>query len=274
MKRLFGVCVASSVALAASTFSCGKPTDTQADAGAPEEIILVNVSGTVSLHPAAVDYYAQKKITALPTVEGLKLTIEEPFLAFTKSKDAVLATVPKLAADGKFAVEKVSTKPIVLGLIAVLNDERPVGTTAGSKAFVTSASALYEGKPSSDVANTRAYAVPLDFMNALSTAAGFAADNTLEKQGFILGIVQDKDGKAVADVAVASADVNLTADKILYFKSDFSAKQETKTSANGIFVVAGKNAPSNFTVTGKSEFGQHKAGSSEGSTFLLIFKSK
>ncbi|MFN7131960.1 MAG: hypothetical protein ACK4N5_07750, partial [Myxococcales bacterium] len=155
-----------------------------------------------------------------------------------------------LPASGEFQVKQVPTGPIVLGLIAVVLDERgdaPQGadggtpdagtqpTDAGTQAadageepdagtgddagtgggaepfggagfreFINSASVVYDGKPQQNVTGVRAWATPVDFMRHLSRVMGLPADNDLEKQGFILGLVVDAAGNPVADVSIAA----------------------------------------------------------------------
>ena len=267
MKRILGVCI---FALSLTAMGCGKPATT-ADAGTddPSADLKIKVSGAVLVHPRAVDYL--KSLTPpkdAPSVADQTFKIQEPFLAFTKSPDAVLATIEKVPADGKYSVADVPTKPIVLGLIGTLSDAR----TGAAKLFAGCASPLFEGKPTADLADTKTYALPVSFIAKLTTATGGdPAVSDLEKQGAILGQVVDATGKPVADLVVAAP--GKTPDQIKYIKADYSGVQD-KTSANGLFVIPGKNDPVNFTVSGHEEYGTHKAGSSEGSIFNLTFKSK
>ncbi|MFN7131961.1 MAG: hypothetical protein ACK4N5_07755, partial [Myxococcales bacterium] len=87
MRRLLALTLLATVTAAIALGACSSREDENRpppDGDGDDTVTHVDVSGTAELHPLARAWYAAQGVTALPAVEGEKLAIDEPFLAFTR----------------------------------------------------------------------------------------------------------------------------------------------------------------------------------------------
>ncbi len=297
-------------ALAASCSSPSTTTDAGSDAGNVYVAPIINVSGTVTLHPTLVNWYQGQTFPA-PSVTGRQLIAQEPLLAIEKNPGANLATIDSLPGDGgtctasrcTFTFTQINTAKIVLGLIALLRDGWPVylpgadgGVDGGSgdastaaadggsvipagyAQFPDSVTTLVQGKPQADITGAKVYAFTYDFVAYLDGIMNLSGAQELVTQGFIFGLVVDANGNPVSGATIHDVSGQVPDSQITYFNDALTAVSSTQaTSANGVFVIANAGAsgtPPNFEVlqggTPNSAYPKHLGGSQAGSVFQLV----
>lgn len=247
---------------------------------------VVQVSGTASMFPNAVTYLSDAGLP-VPDVAGLTLSIEEPLSAALKDPNAVFGSVV-LPADGRFAVDGVDTSKVNVGLAGAIRDERDAGTPA----VVPSATAVFdvqlaEGKPETDLAGAKAYALPAGYHDKLTelvtpgriqalNATSSGVDSLIEA-GFVLGKVVDAQGNPVAGAVIETDPAALAQTSLFYPDVALATLNQTATDADGLFLFVNSLDPENadkpitFTLTVKDrpEYLRRSAASWKDSALIL-----
>lgn len=223
---------------------CGSE-EQSADPVQPEEVspedLLITVSGQVELFPEAAQYLAAQG-EPLPSLEGLAVRIEEPLRVAVNDPDAPLAT-GSLAESSTFRVSDVPVRNIALSLSA------GVGEASGNGGLMRSSTVLFDTaltqtRPRRDLVETRAYAVPLRYVDALTQAVGSSQVlslsggtlSHLRETGFVLGRVVDAEGKPVSGARVV-VDRPELAGRIFYPSEDATTPAGTfATRSSGLFL--------------------------------------
>lgn len=320
MKRwltFLGLAVA--VAYTATNASCSGPPGGD-DGGTSDGDIeyqdpIVDISGKVTVHPSVKAWY-QTQTRTPPSVEGLKLEAEEPLLASRDDPAATLQTINALPADGTYKFTQVNTRPIVLGLIGVLRDGRPLwgaatdgGTDAGNadagagdagpliippgyRQFVTSLSALAEGKPKVNLTNVPVYGFTWEYEYYLNGLMNFTPDAGLAVQGTLFGLVVDAAGNPLGGMTIKTYANVVAESKFVYFNDAVTAVKpaaDRTTGTNGIFVATDlgvTTAPPQFEVwkgtqnlsctgpTSTNCYPRPLGGTGKGSVFQLVMKPR
>jgi len=198
--------------------------------------LLITVHGRVELLPEAARLLSAQGQPP-PALAGLPLVIEEPLRVGVSDPSATFGT-GTLDEDGGFSISDVPVKDIHLSLAASLTHEG--FARASTIVFDT---AFTGARPRTDVIDTRVWAVPLAFHDALTQAVGPEAlrlhtegrAQTLLQAGFVLGRVVDEAGKPVAGARVR-LDRGELADRLYYPSEDLARLGQEGTSANGLFL--------------------------------------
>lgn len=257
----------------------GSPSksDAGADAGGEPEEIFVDVSGKVFVYPEGEKYLADAGLPAL-SLAGLTLRVEEPFLVATGNEAGIFGSMV-LDETGTFSHAAVSTDDVVLGIAAGVVDTRD----AGISPVIRSATVLYDvvlldKKPTENITQGKAYAVPRPFHDALTAAVGndkiqaltgSAQRTTLFEAGFTLGRIVDASGKPLAGLKVTPIPSSLSAN-IFYPNAELTGTQE-RTSSHGIFLFVhngGDVQTFKYTVADHPEYKQRQAGAVKSSCLV------
>jgi hypothetical protein len=222
---------------------CG-PADADPEEAAPEEVspedLLISVSGQVELLPEAAQYLAARN-EPLPALEGLAVRIEEPLRVALNDPDAPLAT-GSLAPSGTFRLSDVPVRDILLSLSA------GVGDVSGSSGLMRTSTVLFDTaltqtRPRRDLVDTRAYALPLSYVEALTRAVGeervlALSGGTLSRlgeTGFTLGRIVDAAGQPVAGARLVLDRPEL-APRLFYPRTDAAGVMTEATGPSGLFL--------------------------------------
>lgn len=223
---------------------CGSPDEDDGPVS-PEEVspedLLITVSGQVEPFPEAAQYLAASS-EPLPALAGLSVRIEEPLRVAVNDPDAPLAT-GSLDSSGTFRVSDVPVRNIALSLSA------GVGDASGSGGLMRSSTVLFDTaltqtRPRRDLVETRAHALPLRYVDALTQAVGPGQVLTLSggtyshlrETGFVLGRVVDAEGKPVSGARIVLDRPEL-AGQIFYPSADVTTPVGTyATRSSGLFL--------------------------------------
>ena len=223
---------------------CGSSEPDEAEV-APEEVspedLLITVSGQAEPFPEAAQYLAARE-EPLPALAGLSVRIEEPLRVAVNDPDAPLAT-GSLAPSGTFRISDVPVRDILLSLSA------GVGDASGSGGLMRSSTVLFDTaltqtRPRRDLVDTRAYALPLRYVDALTQAVGAGRVDTLSggthsslrETGFVLGRVVDAEGNPVSGARVVLDRPEL-AGQVFYPSADTTTEAGTfATRSSGLFL--------------------------------------
>jgi hypothetical protein len=289
MKRLIPL-----FALALAACSQGSNNNNPDSGGNPDSgnaPPIITVSGTASIHPAALGWMQDAGLTP-PSLAGLTLSVDEPFKVALGDSHGHFGQMT-LDSTGSFSVSGVDTAQVVLGIAAAVRDNRPGvcdgglpvdGGCAGG-AVINAASGVYDvqlqgGIPSSDVDGGKAYAVPLAFHDQLTAAVGAGvissitsgSQSTLLGAGFILGRIVDAQGRPVSGASVELIP-STTASQLFYVADDFRSVNQVATGATGLFVYVhtGSSTVTTFTlkVNNHSEYLGRNAGAVAGNSLVM-----
>ncbi|ATB35216.1 hypothetical protein CYFUS_000628 [Cystobacter fuscus] len=234
--------------------------------------LTITVSGRAELLPEAahlLDAQGQR----LPALDGLTVTLEEPWGMGVNDENAVLGE-GLLGEDHAFSVSDVLVRGIHLSLAARL--EHPGLVRSSTVIFDT---ALARTRPSTDISDTRAWALPEAFEQTLTRSIGEAAirghsdqrAGTLRDAGFVLGRIVDASGEPLAG-AVVVPDREELASRIYYPSPDFQGAPQDGTSTTGLFVyVHSATAPESFllSVKGSEDHGHRNVAVTPGTALVL-----
>ena len=257
--------------LALLPLACGPGVDP--DATGPTQIDPDNptiaVSGRAEVFPEAVNLLSAQGEQS-PALEGLTLTLEEPLGKGVNDANAVLGE------GGGFNVPDVAVKGIHLSLAAHLEHT----------GFVPSSTILFDTvftrtRPTTDLYDTRAWAVPDAFHDALTRAVGESTlrtrtdgrAGTLRDAGFILGRVVDAEGKPREGARVVGENNDVTA-RIYYPSADLHGTTQQATSSTGLFLyVHSAEAPDVFglAVKGEKAYFTRNVGAATGRVLVVTF---
>lgn len=234
--------LASCVLLGLASSGCG--SDSAPDPGfrtedsEPVDVdnLQIRVSGQMRVLPEASRWLAAQGQTE-PSLSGLTVTIEEPLRVAVNDLDATFG-VTTLEDDGTFGVADIPVREVNVGLAAGMSGPGLVRTNT-----VIYDSAFTGSRPRTNLIETRGYALPVSFHDALGAALGEPrlrghTENragTLLAAGFVLGRVVDEDGKPRAGARVVPDRSNL-AERIYYPSLDLSSVNQEGTSEDGLFV--------------------------------------
>ncbi len=262
--------------------ACSGPaprSDAGVDAGSDEIIeVFFNVSGTVAVHPDAVNFLADAGQSL--SLAGLTVRVEEPLRVALEQSDGVFSTAT-MGATGEFSAAQVPSSKVNLGVAVGIRDDAADGGTTGR--VIRSATVIYdvalEGKkPSADLAGAKAWAIPTRFHDALTALVTPARIQALTTQlasdlisaGFILGRVVDSSGNPVAGVTVTPLPASEST-RFFYPTADL-ASTGAATSSNGLFVYV-HNADAvkqfSFTITNHPEYKKRSAGATANACLVV-----
>jgi hypothetical protein len=246
------------------------------DGDVPFEGLVLNVSGTASVLPVAKAWMTDAGL-ALPSLNGLTLRIEEPLMVALDDPDGIFNSTT-LDAGGSFSLGGVAVDRVSLGVAAGILD----GTDAGR--ITRAATVLYDvaikgEKPSTNLDDVKAYALPGPFHDQLTAAVGSAAistrtagqQSTLIGAGFILGQVVNNAGVPQEGVKILPS-LSSHAAGFFYPTADFTGTQSTGTSANGLFVylhTGGEVETFRYTVEGRPDYVERNAGAVKNAAVLV-----
>lgn len=274
-------------ALAVLVAACGTQVqpDATPDAGPVAKLHeLVAVSGTVHFHPLEILWRGGLLGELVgpgpaPSLAGAQIRVEN-------STDALLRRPPlatsTLAGDGAFSFPQVDVVNVSIALVASVKD--PAGKVMESGYGLhryTPGEARPAGFPDKPV-----YVLTVDLEKKLAGAVGISTDD-LELDGFVLGQVVDKEGKAIAGVKVAKMVVGAgglvpkalenTADKhiIDYLNTDLTATVNGQTSASGAFLLFPGASISEYSALKDGvTFQIHLSGARPGTAMSLFIEAK
>lgn len=234
--------------------------------------LRIRISGRAEVLPEA-RRLLESRGQPVPSLEGVPVSIEEPLRVSVNDADARFGT-SSLAADGAFSVDEVAVREVHQSLAA--------GLTAPG--LVRTATVIYDtvftgARPRTDLVDTRAWAVPEAFHDALSAAVGESRlrghtgdkAGTLREAGFVLGRVVDADGRPVAGARV-TPDRGELADRFYYPTTDFSAVGQDGTSADGLFIYVHSGADAEtfrLSVEGADSYTPRNVGAAPGWGLVL-----
>lgn len=234
--------------------------------------LRIRVSGRAEVLPEA-RRLLEARGQPVPSLEGVPVSIEEPLRVSVNDVNASFGT-SSLAADGAFSVDEVAVREVHQSLAA--------GLTAPG--LVRTATVIYDtvftgSRPRTDLVDTRAWALPEAFHDALSAAVGeprlrgHTGDKatTLRDAGFVLGRVVDADGRPVAGARV-TPDRGELADRVYYPTADFSGVGQDGTSAEGLFLYVHSGADAEtfrLSVEGTDRYTPRNVGAAPGWGLVL-----
>ncbi|MBF5046304.1 carboxypeptidase regulatory-like domain-containing protein [Aggregicoccus sp. 17bor-14] len=223
---------------------CGSDGPGASQAGVEEvdsEDLLITVSGQAAVFPEAAQYLRARSID-LPALDGLPVRIEEPLRVAVNDPDAPLAT-GSLATDGAYRVSEVPVRNVLLSLGAGVGDGSFSGNLMHTSTIVFD-TALTQTRPRRDLVDTRAYVLPMRYVQALSylvgepriraLSNGLLAD--LQETGFVLGRVVDAAGMPVAGARISAVDRPDLAGHVFYPSGDAGTLGTEATDASGLFL--------------------------------------
>jgi hypothetical protein len=209
----------------------------------------------------------------VPSLDGVPVSIEEPLRLAVNDVNATFGT-GALTADGAFSVDGVPVREMHQSLAAGLTAPGLVRT-----ATVIYDTAFTRARPRTDLVDTRAWALPESFHDALSAAVGeprllrHTDDKaaTLRDAGFVLGRVVDADGRPVAGARVTPDRAEL-ADRFYYPNADFSGVGQDGTGPDGLFVYVHSGADAEtfrLSVEGADAYTPRNVGAAPGWGLML-----
>jgi hypothetical protein len=234
--------------------------------------LLITVHGRVELLPEAARLLSAQGQPP-PALGGLPLVIEEPLRVGVSDPSATFGA-GTLDEEGGFTISGVPVKDIHLSLAASLSHEG--FARASTLLFDT---AFTGSRPRTDIINTRVWAVPLAFHDALTRALGPEAlrlltegrAQTLLQAGFVLGRVVDESGQPVAGARIQLERGEL-ADRLYYPSEDLSGLSQQGTSAHGLFLYVHSGAEAEtfrVNVHGTERYVWRNAGATPGHGLVL-----
>lgn len=258
--------------------ACGPGLESEASADRSDSTLVdrdhlsITVSGRAELFPEA----ARLQMTRgqpLPSLEGFSLTVEEPLLTGVSDADAVLGR-GDVGTDGTFSVPGVSVKDIHLSLAATLEHDGFVRTS--SVVFDT---VYTRTRPSTDIVEAHAWALPNAFHDALTRAVGESwiraltedRARTLRASGFILGRIVDASGAPVRGARVALDRGDLVG-RVYYPAVDFQSATQDATSDTGLFVYVHSGADTEtfgMSVQGSRDYVLRNVGATAGMALVV-----
>ena len=246
--------------------SCSRGGDTP-DSGLADSGPF-SVSGSVQIFPLAATWMSAHGAAATP-LDALEVRIQDPFVLLREADAGLSPSSVLVAADGVFTFTDVDGW-IVSGVSASVLDSRPAADRdAGgvpARVVIASETILFEGPPQT-VAATVAWALPTQFVTALSVASG----RDLEEHGFLVGQVLDAQGAPVAGVSVSGHDLDPA--RLSYLGADLAPiPGASSTGPSGAFLVAGPLDMMDFSVADRPELGAHKALARPAQGFTLILR--
>ncbi len=234
--------------------------------------LLITVRGRVEFLPEASRLLAEQG-QPLPELGGLPLAIEEPLRVGVEDPGATFAA-GTLAEDGAFSITGIPVKDIHLSLAASLVHEgfAPSSTLVFDTAFTGA-------RPRTDLIDSRVFALPMGFHDALTRAVGEEAlrarttgrARTLLEAGFLLGRVVDASGRPVAGARVR-LDRGELAGRLYYPSEDLASTTQTGTSASGLFLYVHSGADAEtfqLTLHGTEAYAWRNAGAMAGRGLVL-----
>ncbi len=253
------------------------PVEASADAGihfVPDAVI--RVSGTAAVYPNAAVWMTQAG-TAVPSLQGLTLRIEEPLKTALGDDTGVLGTMT-LDDTGAFSMEGVDTARVNLGIAVGIRDDANTGAVIPAATTVWDVQ-LHSAKPEVDLTGTTAWALPKAFHDALTLAVSpvriaqltHGTESALSGAGFILGKVVDAQGNPAGGARVVTGNADLDA-RVFYLDEGISSVTQAGTSANGLFVYVhdgGNMSPLTLSVDGNPDYKTRNGGVAAGSALIM-----
>jgi hypothetical protein len=237
------VALLSTLVLALLSGGCGGG-DPDPGTAQPEEVnpedLLITVSGQLQVLPEAAQYLAARD-EAPPSFNGLAVRIEEPLRVAVNDPDAPLAT-GSLEGGNSFRVSDVPVRNILLSLSAGVGDASGTGGLMRSSTIVFD-TAFTQTRPRRDLVDTRAYALPMRYVDALTSAVGEdrlralsgGQFSRLSETGFVLGRVVDAAGQPVSGARIAIDRPELAAN-LFYPGVEAAAVSAGSTGPSGLFL--------------------------------------
>ena len=227
---------------------CGPGPETDPNAGRGGNTLqegtpfAITVSGRAEVFPEAARLLEARK-QALPPLDGVPVKLEEPLRLGVSDAHAVLAE-GEVAAGGGFSVPDVPTQELHLSLAASLEPADCVRS-----ATIVYDTAFTRTRPTLDIVDARAWALPNVFHDALTRSIGEAfirahtqdRARTLRGAGFVLGRVVDAQGAPLAGARVL-IDRGELGERVYYPTADFQGATRDATHASGLFLYVHSGA--------------------------------
>jgi hypothetical protein len=211
------------------------------------EDLRITVSGKAEAFPEAAQYLSARGLQ-VPTLVALPFRIEEPLRVAVNDPDAPLAT-GRVEDAGNYRLSDIPVRQVLLSLAAGMGDG------SGSDGLMRSSTILYDTaltqtRPRFDLVDTRAFALPMRYVEALSFVLGAprilalteGRTEDLRDAGFILGRVVDAAGQPVAGARVSAQDRPELAERFFYPSGDAGALDTQVTGPSGLFLYVHSGA--------------------------------
>jgi hypothetical protein len=284
-------------------------TTTRRDAGADGPApgtIVVPISGTVAPHPleallaggggASVDGGADGGAALPADFSQLTVAVHNPERVLADPNVAPLqrapldTTAPNCVGGAcAWSFPAVDITGVVLGLLTVVEDQRPAGAHAwaktgngtGTAGFVQAVKA--SPRP---ITNREAFVISKALQNRIAAFVSVATNtpvtgDQLEANGYMLGSIVGPEGTPFSPVAGATVEVPPGAlDRLsIYYPNDAFTATQAATGSTGTFVVVPKTpGMTNITqwtvkppATETRTWGMHTGGTQAGSGLVLLF---
>jgi len=231
-------------------------------------------TGCCPTAPQGKNYiYVKGNVKDITTGQGAKVFTAaiSPMDALTNPQPTPLKSAVSAETTGAFSLDCFDVTDVVLGMVVLTDDETPDGT--GGTYFPTGTGVKGWSTPEEKVCvdNAVVFAVP----NAMVTALKQLPSVDPDKNGFIMGMVMNKNNQPVEGAVVkkaGGADLNT----IYYPSADFSKFDGTSTSANGIFIIPGPYSLADGKLIAEKtgmQFGEAQAASKAGFCYwAMIFE--
>lgn len=302
-------CCILSFALAAA---CGGGSDdgvtpgrndggTNVDAPVAPGAILVPISGTVAPHPleailAGTPASADGGAALSEDFSQLNLAVQNPEKVLADPNATPLQRAPVVTTAANcvsgacaWSFPSIDIKDVVLGLLAVVEDERPTaarvwaktGNGIGTGPFVQGVKMA--PRP---IMNREAFVISKVLQQKIAAFVSVASGtpvtgDQLEQGGYMLGSVVGPEGTPFSPVAGATVSIPAVAlDRMaVYYPNDSFTDKQAATGATGTFVVVpktpGQTNIATWTVVppaGETRtWGIHTGGTQAGSGLVLLF---
>lgn len=293
MKRL-----ALLFALPAFLLGCPGPTPGPTDAGQNDagettdlESLVLKVTGTAEIHPAAVTWAVDAGV-ALPSLVGATARVEEPLrLALNENDQNAIFSSTVLDSSLSYTAEEVPNERVIVGLAVGFVDSADAG-------LYRAASTIYDvtredGKSATNINGKVAYALPQAFVDQLTTAIGSTnvstasdnAGNTVGAAGFAIIRIVDAAGAPVLGAKLTysckTCAKALNGNQFWYLNDQLnaatSADANGTTGAQGLVVYINKESLAHqifIKVAGNDTYPEHSAGAKAGRGLTVTVSPK